>query len=135
VSLPPWDDQLLLSSALTLHLYASDDTHIGTVWPHAQELFNKVVSYDKNASTTDTDPSRLKIEVAIIASLTDGDWRVKQEIYSTYEYMMRLAINMGMLRARYERKLAYEQAIAKVYISMIQNERLLETIQTGLKKD
>lgn len=64
---------------------------------------------------------RLEIEIALVAGPVEGDWRTRNERPTIWEYMLELAIaglNLGMLHARYEQKLSYEQATAKIYISI-----------------
>lgn len=129
-SLPPRDDQLLLPAAPTLHLYASDGTHIGSAWPHSQECFNEVATFDQRSISDGENASRLQIEIAIIAGPFQGDWRTRIEKPTTWEYMLELAgsgLHLGMLQARYKRRLAYEQAIGNLYIAMV-HERQVENI-------
>jgi hypothetical protein len=136
MSLPPRDDQLTLPSAPSLHLYAPDNTHIGIAWSHTQEFFDKVVSYDKDVVTKYPNACRLKIEIAFIAGPLDGDWRTRNERMSTWEYMRELAagdLHLGMLFARYQQRLDYEQAIAKVYISMVREREAAEKGADGVE--
>ncbi|KIW14145.1 hypothetical protein PV08_06926 [Exophiala spinifera] len=124
MSLPPRDDRLLLPSAPTLHLYAPDGTHIGAAWSHTQEFFETVRKYDKDITTLDPSAGapRLKIEVALMAGPVEGDWRSRSERHTTWEYMLELAkagLNLGMVSARYDKRLSYERVIAETYINMV----------------
>ncbi|KAL0939225.1 uncharacterized protein CTRU02_205835 [Colletotrichum truncatum] len=127
-SLPPRDGQLLLPSAPTLHLYAGDGSHIGCAWAHTQELFDKVAAHDLSL-VHDPSSDILQIEVALLAGALEGDWRTRNEKPSTYEYMLELAtagLNLGVLYALYEKRLSYEQAIARIYVEMVRERQAAE---------
>ncbi|KAI0409843.1 heterokaryon incompatibility protein-domain-containing protein [Xylaria palmicola] len=128
VSNKPRDDHLVLPSAPTLHLYTGDGTHIGSAWPHTQEFFDQVAAHDLNF-TRDSSVDRLQIEVALLAGPLEGDWRTRNENYSTWLYMMELAeagLNLGVVYSRYNKRLEYEQAIARVYIDMVRQRQATE---------
>jgi hypothetical protein len=136
-SLLPRDDQLLLPSAPTLHMYALDGTHIGSAWSHTREFFDQIAAHDREATTQGDVTARLQIEIALVAGPLQGDWRTRIEKPSTWQYMLELSaagLHLGMLHARYERKFLYEKAIAQVYISMVLEQQKVENNTEGVGK-
>ncbi|KAI3330243.1 heterokaryon incompatibility protein-domain-containing protein [Ustulina deusta] len=135
-SLPPLDDQLVLPSAPTLHLYAADGIHIGSAWPHTQELFDRVSSYDRDILAYDPSASRLQIEIALLAGPLKGDWRSRSERVTTYEYMLELlhaGLGFDSAAARYEQKMLYEKEIARIYVDMVSERQTAEGGAAGVE--
>jgi hypothetical protein len=125
-SAQPRDEQLLLPSASTLHLYSAEGTHIVSAWSHTNEFFNEVVAYDQAKLGQYPSASRLRIEIALLAGPSQGDWRIRTEKPTTWEYMKELAIaglNIRKISSLYEKKLEYEKAIAQTYIAMVQERQ------------
>ncbi|KAI0517907.1 heterokaryon incompatibility protein-domain-containing protein [Xylaria bambusicola] len=132
----PIDDQLILPSAPTLHLYAADGTHIGCAWAHTQELFDSISSYDRDVLLKNPLARRQHVEIALLAGPLKGDWRSRVEKATTYQYTQALVsygLNVASAVSRYEQKMLYEQEICKIYVDMVRERQAAEPDVPGVE--